>query len=60
MKYENCKDCAYCEYHDEVEDGVEYKGFYCGGFDYLTDDARLDNIDECEYADPDELTTTSK
>ena len=51
MKYENCKNCAYCEYHDEVVDGIEYKGFYCGGFDYLTDKARLENIEECEYAE---------
>lgn len=54
MKYENCKECAYCEYHDEVQDGVEYKGFYCGGFEYLTNEAMLENIKECEYADLDE------
>ena len=51
MKICNCKDCPYLEYHDEVTDGVEYKGYYCGGFDYLTDSARLENIEECEWAD---------
>lgn len=51
MKVENCKACAYCEYHDEVVDGIEYKGYYCGSFEYLTDKAKLENIEECEYAD---------
>ena len=51
MKYESCKDCAYLEYHDETTDGVEYKGFYCGAFDYLTDNAKIENIPDCEYAD---------
>lgn len=51
MNYENCKECAYCEYHNETVNGIEYKGHYCGGFDYLTDDAKLENIDECEWAD---------
>ena len=51
MKHENCQDCAYLEYHDEIVDGIEYKGFYCGMHDYLTDYAKIKNIDECEWAD---------
>lgn len=51
MNYESCKDCAYCEYHNEVVEGVEYNGYYCGRFDYLTDEAKLENIKECEWAE---------
>lgn len=51
MKLDNCKNCGCCEYHDEVIDGVEYKGFYCGDFEYLTDKAKLENIEECEWAE---------
>lgn len=51
MKYENCKNCICCEYHDEIIDGIEYKGYYCGDFEYLTDNAKLENIEECEWAD---------
>jgi hypothetical protein len=51
MTFENCKHCTCCEYHDEVVDGVEYKGYYCGDFEYLSDMAKLENIEECEHAD---------
>lgn len=51
MDYEKCKNCAYLEYHDEIFDGIEYKGYYCGAFDYLIDKARIENIDDCEHAD---------
>lgn len=47
MKYENCKHCAYCEYHDE--DG--YHGYYCGGRGYLEDQDKLENIIECDWAE---------
>lgn len=51
MTINNCKNCACCEYHDEVVDGVEYKGYYCGDREYLTDAAKLENIDECKWAE---------
>lgn len=51
MKENNCKNCAYCEYHDEITDGIEYKGYYCGAFDYLTENSRIENIEECEWAE---------
>ena len=50
MKPENCKYCGYLEYHDEVRNGIEYKGYYCGDFNYLSDNAKIENIDECEWA----------
>lgn len=51
MKICNCERCAYCEYHNEVINGVEYKGYYCGDFEYLTENAKIENIEECEWAD---------
>lgn len=51
MKSENCKYCGYLEYHDEVINGIEYKGYYCGDFYNLTENANIENIDECEWAD---------
>lgn len=51
MTYENCKNCPFCEYLNETLGGVEYKGWYCGGYNYLTDNAKLENIDSCEWAD---------
>lgn len=51
MTVQNCKNCAYCEYHNEVIDGIEYKGYYCGANEYLTDMAKIENIDGCEWAE---------
>lgn len=51
MDVERCKYCGYLEYHDEVENGVEYKGYYCGDFNYLDDNAKIENIEECEWAE---------
>ena len=51
MNENKCKDCAYLEYHDEIFNGVEYKGYYCGAFEYLTSKAKIENIEECEWAE---------
>lgn len=54
MKYENCKNCAYLEYHDDAKN-ENYSGYFCGAFDYLTDNAKIENISECENTDPTEV-----
>lgn len=42
-----CRNCAYCEYHEENGEFFAY----CGAYNYLSENSKIMNIEECEYAE---------
>lgn len=50
-----CRECCCCEYHDHEYHGQKIQGFYCGAFDWLEEKSKIENIENCKWADPYDL-----